>query len=141
MGGTRTLRDLPFLLCFGVLGGVYVVLIAAMLAADVCFTSPGHVLSALASPQIRYAVRLSLLSCTVTTILSLWTAIPLGYLLARTSFPGKALVDVLLDIPIVLPPLVVGLSLLILFRLPPMSQLQRAVPIMFAIPGVLLAQY
>src|SRR5947209_2746023 len=113
MGDGRR-RDLPFVLCFAILGGVYVVLIVAMLAADVAFValrSPGAVLAALASPEIRFSIRLSLLSCTITTILALWTAVPLGYLLARWSFPGKALVDVLLDIPIVLPPLVVGLSL------------------------------
>jgi molybdate transport system permease protein len=143
MAATPQRRDVPFLLCFAVLGGVYVVLIAGMLVADVAFLAqraPGAV-AALGSPEIRYSIRLSLLSCTVTTILALWTAVPLGYLLARTSFPGKALVDVLLDIPIVLPPLVVGLSLLILFRLPPMRQLDRVVPVMFAIPGVILAQY
>jgi molybdate transport system permease protein len=49
--------------------------------------------------------------------LSLWVATPLGYLLARYRFPGRWLVDTLVDIPIVLPPLVLGLSLLILFHL------------------------
>jgi molybdate transport system permease protein len=131
-------------ICFAVLGGVYVLLIVAMLLADVAFMAqraPSAVLEALASPEIRYSIRLSLLSCTITTILALWTAVPLGYLLARWSFPGKAAVDVLLDIPIVLPPLVVGLSLLILFSLPPVKQFNQFVPIMYEIPGVILAQY
>ncbi len=47
-------------------------------------------------------------------------ALPIGYLLSRYDFRGKALIDAVLDIPIVLPPLVVGLSLLILFnKMPP----------------------
>lgn len=111
--------DLPFLLGLVVLGGSYLVLIVAMLAADLFYTTPDHLLAALDSPQIRYAVKLSLISCSITTILSLWVAVPLGYLLARFEFPGKWLADAVLDIPIVLPPLVIGLSLLILFQTPP----------------------
>jgi len=42
------------------------VLIAAMLLADLAFTTPGHLLAALASPPIRYAIRLSLLSCSIS---------------------------------------------------------------------------
>ena len=59
---------------------------------------------------------LSLLSCSAAAILSVWVAVPLGYLLSRTRFPGREALDLLLDVPIVLPPLVVGLSLLVLFQ-------------------------
>ena len=81
--------DWPFFLCLGLLGGTYVLLILAMLAADLAFTSQGHVLEALASPEIQFAIRLSLISCTVSTLLSLWVAVPLGYLLARTEFRAR----------------------------------------------------
>jgi molybdate transport system permease protein len=59
---------------------------------------------------------LSLVSCFMTALLSLWVAVPVGYLMSRYRFPGKGLLDAVLDIPIVLPPLVIGLSLLILFQ-------------------------
>lgn len=133
--------DVPFFLGLGLLGGAYVVLIVAMLAADVVFTSPDHLLQALASPEIRYSLRLSLISCSVTAILSVWAAVPLGYLLSRYRFPGKWLLDALLDIPIVLPPLVIGLSLLILFQTPPGRAIERVLPITYAIPSVILAQF
>lgn len=110
--------DWPFLLGLSLLGGTYVVLIVAMLAADAAFSSPGDLLEALRSREIRYAIWLSLISCSITTLLSLYVAVPLGYLLSRFQFPGKRLLDALLDVPIVLPPLVVGLSLLILFQTP-----------------------
>ncbi len=110
---------LAFYLGLGLIGGLYVGLIVAMLLADVLFTTPGHLWDALQSREIRYAIKLSLVSCFVTTLLSLWVAVPLGYLLARTNFPGKAIADTVLDIPIVLPPLVLGISLLILFQTPP----------------------
>ena len=51
------------------------------------------------------------------------------------------LVDLMLDVPILLPPLVVGLSLLILFQTPPGQAVQRVVPITYAIPAVVLAQF
>jgi molybdate transport system permease protein len=138
----RAAADWPFYLCLGLLGSVYVLLIVAMLAADLTFTTHGHLLEALASPEVQYAIRLSLISCTVSTLLSLWVAVPLGYLLARTNFWGKELLDTLLDIPIVLPPLVIGLSLLILFQTPPGRLFQREVLAMtYEIPGVILAQF
>jgi molybdate transport system permease protein len=133
--------DWPFYLGLSLLGGSYVVLIVALLVADVLFTSPGHLLHALASPEIRYSIWLSLLSCSLTTLLALWVAVPLGYLLSRTRFPGRGLVDTLLDVPIVLPPLVIGLSLLILFGSPPGRFLQRYVTITYAIPSVVIAQF
>lgn len=133
--------DFPFLLSLCILGSVYVTLILAMLVADFGFTSPGHFWEALASPEIRYAIKLSLISCSITTILSLWVAVPLGYLLSRYRFPGKLLLDAVLDIPIVLPPLVIGLSLLILFQTAPGRWLQGYVSITYAVPSIIIAQF
>ena len=92
---------------------------------------------ALAKPEIQYSIALSLVSCTITAIISIWIAVPLGYLLSRYSFIGKRFVDAILDIPIILPPLVVGLSLLILFQFSPIT-LRDAV--VYQIPAVILAQ-
>jgi molybdate transport system permease protein len=68
-------------------------------------------------------------------------AVPLGYLLSRTHFPGRDLVDLIVEIPIVLPPLVVGLSLLILFQTAPGRTLEKFLPVTYAIPSVILAQF
>lgn len=81
------------------------------------FTSPGEFKAALQKPEIQAAFRLTIVSCTVAAILSVWIGTPLGYLLSRYKFPGRWLVDTIVDIPIVLPPLVLGLSLLILFHI------------------------
>ncbi len=137
----RPRTDRPFYIALGLLGGLYVVLIAALVAADFSATSPNHILRALESREIRSAIWLSLLCCSVTAILSVWVAVPLGYLLARTEFRGKLLVDLMLDVPILLPPLVIGLSLLILFQTPPGLAIQRVVPVTFAIPAIVLAQF
>jgi molybdate transport system permease protein len=111
------------------------------------------VLAALQSREIRYAIWLSLISCSVTTILSLWVAVPTGYLLSRwhrsgARFAGvRHALDAILDIPIVLPPLVIGLSLLILFQTAPgrwvehKTQAWFGTPITYAIPSVIVAQF
>src|SRR5919109_633990 len=89
-------NDWPFFVGLALLGGVYVVLIVSMLLADLFYTTPGHLLAALGSADIQYATKLSLISCTISTLLSLWVAVPLGYLLSRTNFPGKVIIDTIL---------------------------------------------
>ena len=138
-GGHRVGSDVPFYVGLVVLGGSYVLLLIAMLAADVFYTSPDHLLSALGKPAIRYSIKLSLISCSLTALLSLWVAVPVGYLLARHRFWGHNLMDAILDIPIVLPPLVVGLSLLILFQFWPFRLASEW--IVYQIPAVILAQF
>lgn len=138
----RVVSDVPFYVGLAILGGVYVLLIVAMLVAMTTFTAPAKLLAAFADPEIRYSIRLSLLSCTLTTILSLWVAVALGYVMSRFEFRGKLLIDAILDIPIVLPPLVVGLGLLILFRTAPLDWFENNVlQVTHAIPAIILAQF
>ena len=138
----RAGSDVPFYLCFAVLGGSYVLLILALLVAEAGFARPHHLLEALRSQEIQYALWLSLVSCTLCTILSLWVAVPLGYLMSRHDFRGKGLLDAVLDIPIVLPPLVVGLALLLLFQTAPGRWFQEHVfRVSFQVPSVVLAQF
>jgi molybdate transport system permease protein len=126
----------------GAIGLVYVGLIVAMLAADVSFTSLAHIRDALASREIRYSMKLGLITCTITMILSVWVATPIGYLLSRSRFPGKNFVDAILDVPIVLPPLVIGLSLLILFHQTSIGRaIESVFPFTYTIAGIVLAQF
>ena len=134
-------RDWPFFLGLALLGGLYAGLILALLVADLAATSPQHLLAALRVPEIRAALWLSLISSSAAAILALWVAVPLGYLLARTEFPGKRPLELLLEVPVVLPPLVVGLSLLILCQSAPGRAVQEFVTITFAVPAVVLAQF
>jgi molybdate transport system permease protein len=110
-----------------------------MIAADLAYVDADSIMSALRSKEIQYSIGLSLLSCSLSTLLSLWVAIPLGYLTSRFEFPGKRLLDTVLDIPIVLPPLVIGISLLALFNFAPFSWTSEWV--VFEIPAVILAQF
>jgi len=133
--------DRGFYFALAVLGGSYVLLVIALLVGDAAYTRPDQVREILNDPHIRSAIRLSLLTSTVTTILAMWVAIPLGYLLSRCAFRGKAVVDTIIDIPIILPPLVIGISLLILFQLPPGQAVERVIPVAYHVPAIILAQF
>lgn len=150
-GSTRRWRRLTDGVFFSVLllvGGSYVALVAAMLAADVWFTSPHEFQAALARAELRDSIRLTLISCSITAIFAVWVATPLGYLLSRFRFPGRWLVEVLVDVPLVLPPLVVGLSLLILFHtrigawdLERWCRETLGMSVTYEVPAVILAQF
>ena len=133
--------DAPFFIIMGIVSGTYILLILAMVFADLSFTSGGQIVAPLQSRDIQYAIKLSLFSCTVTTMLSLIVAIPVGYILSHYAFLGKKVIDTILDIPIILPPLVIGLSLLILFQTPPGRFIERFIPVTYAVPSVILAQF
>lgn len=154
----RVGSDAPFYVIFGVIGGLYVLLLLGMLLADVAYMASSDapvpagweafaplirpvlpIVSAVRDPDIQYSIKLTLVSCLFTAILSLIVAVPIGYLLSRFRFPGRNLLDAILDIPIVLPPLVVGLSLLVLFQFWPISLL--ADKVVYQIPAVILAQF
>ena len=61
------------------------------------------------------AVRLTLLVATVAVIVSLPAAVAIGWLLAKRQFPGKFVVETLVNLPLVLPPVVTGYLLILAF--------------------------
>jgi molybdate transport system permease protein len=67
------------------------------------------------SPEEWTAVRLSLRVATVAMLASLPLGIAVAYLLARGRFPGKAILDGLVLMPLILPPVVTGYLLLLAF--------------------------
>ena len=67
----------------------------------------------LAEPEIREALRLSLLCATLATGISLLVGVPLAWVLARSTLPGISLLRALVTLPLVLPPVVGGVALLL----------------------------
>lgn len=85
------------------------------LLALVFYSSPAELAANLALPEVRQAIGLSLRTSTWATLASMLLGTPAAYLLARRQFRGRLLFDNLIDLPIVLPPAVAGLSLLLVF--------------------------
>ncbi|MGP6157354.1 MAG: ABC transporter permease [Vulcanimicrobiaceae bacterium] len=89
--------------------------ILAPLAALVLRTSPAAFFAALQRSDVLTALRLSCVTTLVTLLCAIALGTPAAYLLARFSFPGRRVVDALVDLPIVVPPAVAGVALLIAF--------------------------
>jgi len=106
----------------GLATGVLVVASAALfgllglpVAALVTRVAPGELLRRLQDPALLEALQLSLLTSFSATLVVVGIGLPVAYLLATTTFPGKRLVEVLVDLPMVLPPTVAGVGLLLAF--------------------------
>ncbi|SDH64042.1 molybdate transport system permease protein [Sinosporangium album] len=69
--------------------------------------------SRLAEPHVLEALRLSLVTATIATAICILLGVPLAWVLARTSFPGRRVVRALVTVPLVLPPVVGGVALLL----------------------------
>ncbi|MCW5874110.1 MAG: ABC transporter permease [Anaerolineales bacterium] len=74
-----------------------------------------QLLARLGQAQALAALRLSLSTSVVSTLLAVLMGTPLAFALARWRFRGRALIELMVDLPIVLPPSVAGLALLLAF--------------------------
>jgi molybdate transport system permease protein len=119
----------------------YVLLIAVLVGAVVGSVTPASVTRAFRESEVLFAVWLSLLTSCLSASLAVFVAIPAGYVLSRRKFPGRAVADMLLDLPIMLPPLVLGLSVLIFFNTPLGRLFDRSVGFVYTWRGIVLVQF
>jgi len=100
--------------------------------------------SRLAAPGVLTALRLSLETATLATLVSVVLGVPLAWLLARVEFPGRRVVRALVTVPLVLPPVVGGVALLLVFGRKGLlgAWLDSAfgITLPFTTPGVVVAE-
>jgi molybdate transport system permease protein len=94
------------------LGVAFLLLPVLALLARTPWTDLG---ARLTDPAIRDALRLSVTTSLAAVAIATVVGVPLSWLLARTDFPGRSLVRVLVIVPLVLPPVVGGVALLSAF--------------------------
>ena len=99
--------------------------------------------SSLTKRIVLDALRVTGLTTGATLLIALIAGTPLAYLLARRHFPGKWLVEIATDLPLVLPPVTAGVALLMAFGRrgvlgPPLAVLGIELP--FTMTAVILAQ-
>jgi molybdate/tungstate transport system permease protein len=75
-------------------------------------SSPQSLRQRLTEPEVISALIVSLRTSLSTTLIVLLLGVPLAYVMVRTRFPGRRLLDTLIDLPIVIPPPIAGLTLL-----------------------------
>jgi len=115
----------------------FIGIIVSMLA----YTRWDAFVSALFSEEILFAIRLSVTTATIAAIISILIAVPVAYAISRASFPGKDIVDSLLDLPIVISPIALGAALLVFFNTPLGAGIDdHIIKFVFAVPGIVLAQ-
>lgn len=90
-------------------------LILVPLAALLQHVPWSTLLTQVTSDQVATALRLSLVCSGLAVAVSLVLGVPLAWMLARTTFPGKAVVRAVVTLPMVLPPVVGGVALLFAF--------------------------
>ena len=128
--------------------GLYGILILALIFAVSHYVTWDAIMSAAESSEIQSSVALTFWTCTLSALLATTFAVPIAYFLSRFSFRGRTLLDTLLDVPIILPPLVVGLALLILFNAIPSREHSLeswlgtlGFQITYNVPAIILAQF
>ncbi|MDZ7687652.1 MAG: ABC transporter permease [Halobacteriales archaeon] len=130
-------------LVFGAVGTALLAYIVYPFASFFAGTRRSGVSEGLRSPELRDALGNSLVTAPVATVTATLFGVPLAYFLARAEFRGKSVVDALVVLPLVLPPVVGGAMLLTGFgRFTTVGALAEAlgVPLTDSLLGVALAQ-
>jgi len=102
----------------------------------------GPVLQALSQPNVLTAFRLTLLIALLTVVIHTLFGTAVAWIMVRHRFPGRKLINGLIDMPFAVSPVVVGYMLLLLFGrnglLAPLLNL-LGIQVAFALPGMILA--
>lgn len=100
---------------FAVLGGLLVLFIILPILNLLFTTAPSRIIAMAQDATVRDALFLTLSTAMIATVISLIFGIPLGYVLAREEFAGKAFVEGIVDMPVVIPHTIAGIALLFIF--------------------------
>jgi len=116
--------------------------ISAILLGLILYSPLPALTASLASPEIQFAILLSLVTSVISTIICIAIAIPVAYALARYQFFGKRIANLALTIPLTLPPLVAGIGLLIFFGTTPWGKALETLgfAVIFTPLGIIVAE-
>ena len=95
--------------------GLMLLYLAIPLVVVVVRAIDAGLIEQLSQPTVVQAIKLSLMTTTISVVLMTVLGTPLAYWLARGHVPARPVIETLLDLPIVLPPAVAGIALLMTF--------------------------
>lgn len=102
-------------LTFVLLGLIIFLFIIVPLINMIVASDPKILFDTLLDPEVIDSIWLTLYAALIATVVGCLLGVPLAYLLARVDFPGKTLVESLIDVPIVVPHTAAGVALLFVF--------------------------
>ena len=102
-------------LAFALLGLALVLFIAWPLLHTLLASAPDVLWQTLLEKEVRASIALTFGSSLLATVLAFICGVPLAYLLARTDFTGKWIIEGIVDVPIVVPHSAAGIALLMVF--------------------------
>jgi molybdate transport system permease protein len=140
----RGWRDRVFSAAAFLFVSVFVVFVLVLIVTDVFYVDRKAVATVLSSKFILHALWMSTWTSLLSTLIALLFAVPMGYALSRFRFPGRVLADALVDLPIVFPPLVAGLTLLVFFSQTSLGrwiQEDLGLEFVFQPKGIVLCQF
>jgi molybdate transport system permease protein len=111
----RLARLTPTRLAVAAACAVAAAFVAVPLVVLATHTSPSALAGAARDPVVLDALRVSLVTTAISLAAIVLVGTPLAVALARGRFPGRTLLDALVGLPLVLPPVVAGLALLLAF--------------------------
>jgi len=98
-----------------VLGGLLIAFILLPLVRLATTSTPASLTHAAETAEIRDAIQLSLQDAAITAVVATFLGVALAYVLARRRFPGRSLVQAVVDLPLAVPHTVAGIALLFIF--------------------------
>jgi len=101
-----------------------------------------NLIQTITNPEVLFAIRLSLITSVISTILCAMIAVPSGYILNRGKFPFQSTLVMLLMLPLSLPPLVAGVALLMFFARTPIGTglEDLGIVVVYTHLGIIIAQ-
>lgn len=126
-----------FHILLSLIAGVFFGFIVSVIACLLTATSFTEFINVIRSPEILSSIILSLETSFVVVLLALFFGVPSAYFLATRRFRGSSILDTLIDLPIVSPPLVCGLAILIAFG---GQGIFRQFDVIFTVKGIIIAQ-
>ena len=127
---------------FVLLGSLLLLFVAWPLLRTVTATDPTLLWRTLLDGEVRASILLTFYASLIATAIAFVCGVPLAYLLARVDFPGKRLVEGIIDLPIVVPHSAAGIALLMAFgRHAPLGKAFGLLGIRFvsSLPGIVIA--
>lgn len=103
------------MILFSIMAALLLTFIALPMVATILSQDASSIASALGDPEVQSAIAVSFGGALIATALSCLFGIPLGYVMARSRFPGKGILQGIIDLPVVIPHTVAGVALLVVF--------------------------